>query len=407
MIKPSVREDFPILSTKVDDKPLVYLDNAATSQKPQEVIDALVEYYSKTNANIHRGIHYLSEKATEQYEESKRIIVQFINASSDKEIIYTRNTTESINLFAYSWALNNLSSGDLVLSTEMEHHSNIVPWQLIAKKTGSVIEYVPIKKDYSLDMVQYQKLLKKKPRIVTFVHASNVLGTINPAKKMTELAHEAGATVLIDGAQSTPHMKVDMKEIDCDFYAFSAHKMCGPTGIGVLYGKKKLLESMPPFLAGGDMIREVTYTNSTWNNLPWKFEAGTPNIADGIAFGTAIKYLDHLGMENIRQHIRELTSYTIQQLRAVDGLAIFGQDDSPKERGGVIAFTLKSAHPHDIAEILNEEGIAIRSGHHCAQPLHKKYNKASTARASIYFYNTKEDIDKLVESLHKVNKIFG
>jgi cysteine desulfurase/selenocysteine lyase len=407
MLDPSIRADFPILSVKVNKKPLVYFDNSATSQKPRAVIDKLVEYYKETNANIHRGIHYLSEKATEEYEESKSKVAKFIGAKSKKEIIYTRNATESLNLVAYSLAVKNLHKGDLIISTEMEHHSNIVPWQLLKKRLGIKLAFIPLKEDFTLDLDYYKKLLKKKPKLVTFVHASNVLGTINPAKEMTKLAHKAGAIVLIDGAQSAPHMKLDMQDIDCDLFAFSAHKMCGPTGIGVLFGKEKLLDEMSPFLAGGDMINEVTLAKSTWNKLPWKFEAGTANIADGIAFGATIDYLEDIGMNNIEKHERELTSYTLKKLVKVKGLEVFGLDDKAEKRGGMIAFTLKSAHPHDIAQILNDEGIAIRSGHHCAQPLHKKFRKAATARASLYLYNTIEEVDRMMEALKRVVKMFS
>lgn len=406
MLNISIRKDFPILSTKVNGKPLIYLDNSATSQKPKVVIDKLVEYYKTVNANIHRGIHTLSEKATEEYENSKRKVAKFIGAKDEKEIVYTRNTTESINLVAYSFANSILKKNDLVISTEMEHHSNIVPWQLLKTRLGIRLEFVPVKDDFSLDLEEYDRLLKKKPKLVTFVHASNVLGTINPAKEMTSMAHKARAYVLIDGAQSAPHMKVNVKNIDCDLFAFSAHKMCGPTGIGVLYGKQNILEKMPPFLSGGDMINDVSLEKSTWNKLPWKFEAGTPNIADAIAFGAAIDYLEKIGMGEIEKHEREITSYAIKKMEEIEGLEIFGEDDSRKHRGGMVAFTLACAHPHDIAQILNDEGIAVRSGHHCAQPLHKKFKKAATTRASFYLYNTKDEVDRMIEALNKVVKMF-
>jgi cysteine desulfurase/selenocysteine lyase len=406
MLNSTIREDFPILKIKVNGKPLIYLDNCATSQKPQVVIDKLVEYYTKTNANIHRGIHYLSEKATEEYDNSKIKVVKFINAKSEKEIIYTRNTTESINLIAYSWGLENLKKNDIIVTTEAEHHSNIVPWQLLCEKTGAKLKYIPVKPDFTLDLEKYKKLLERKPKLVTLVHASNVIGLVNPIKEMTKMAHNSGAIVLIDAAQSAPHMKIDVDDIDCDFLAFSSHKMCGPTGIGVLFGKQEILEKMPPFLAGGDMIKRVEYEKSTWNKLPWKFEAGTPNIADAIAFGTAIDYLEEIGMEAIEKHERELTSYALDKLKEVKGFEVFGLSDTSGQRGGMIAFTLKDAHPHDIAQILNEEGIAIRSGHHCAQPLHTKFKKAATARISFYIYNTKEDVNKTIEALKKVVKMF-
>ena len=402
-----IRKDFPILSTEVNGKPLIYLDNAATTQKPKAVIDKLVEYYSKTNANIHRGIHYLSEKATQEYEESKNLTAKFINAKSNKEIIYTRNTTESINLVAYACGLASLKKGDIIISSEMEHHSNIVPWQEITKKTGAILKFIKVKDDFPLDLEDYKSLLKLKPKLAAFTHASNVLATINPVKEMTELAHDAGSLVLIDGAQAAPHMKIDMQSIGCDFYAFSAHKMCGPTGIGVLYGKEKILMEMEPFLFGGDMIKSVNFEKSEWNDLPWKFEAGTSNIADGIAFGEAIKYLNKIGIENITTHVRDLTNYALDKIQKIDGVNVFGVSDNAKERGAVIAFTTDFAHPHDIAQILNEDGIAIRSGNHCAQPLHNKFNVQATSRASFYFYNTKEEVDFFIEKLIGVKKIFS
>ena len=401
------RSDFPILKTKVNNKPLVYLDNAATTQKPKQVIDKLTEYYTKTNSNIHRGIHHLSEKATQQYENSKEILKEFVNADSSDQLIYTRNTTESLNLVAYSWARKNLKKGDAIVTTEMEHHSNIVPWQLLAEKKELNLKFIPVKKDYTLDLEKYKTILKNNNvQLVTFMHVSNVLGTVNDAKEIIRLAHENDAIAVVDGAQSAPHMKVDVTEMDADFYAFSSHKMCGPTGIGVLYGKKKILEEMPPFLAGGDMIETVTLKESTWNKLPWKFEAGTPDIADGIAFGEAVKYLQTIGIDEIHKHEQELIRYAIKQLSGIKGLKIFGQSDISENRAAVAAFHTDFAHPHDIAQLLNEEGIAVRSGNHCAQPLHKKFNIMATARASFYFYNEKEEIDKLIEAIKKVKKFF-
>lgn len=406
MINPSIKNDFPILSIKVNEKPLIYFDNCATTHKPNIVIDKLVEYYKQTNANIHRGIHYLSEKATEEYEESKQKVAKFINARSEKEIIYTRNTTESINLVAYSWGAANLKKGDLVLSTELEHHSNIVPWQILRDKIGIQLEYIPIKDDFSIDQDKYDKLLLKKPKLVTFVHASNVTGTVTQAKEIIGKAREAGAITLLDAAQSVPHMKTDVQNCNCDFLVFSAHKMCGPTGIGVLYGKKEILEDMPPFLGGGEMIKSVSYEKSSWNNLPWKFEAGTPNVAAGVGFGTTIDYLSKIGIEKIEEYERDLTSYALKRLEEIKGLKVFGQGDSREKRGSMISFTMENVHPHDIAQVLNDDGIAIRSGHHCAQPLHKKFKIPATARVSFYFYNNKEEIDKMIESLHKVLNIF-
>jgi cysteine desulfurase/selenocysteine lyase len=407
MLDTSIRGDFPILSQQINGKPLIYFDNSATSQKPLQVIEKLAKYYKTINANIHRGIYYLSEKATEEYEESKRKVAKFIKADSLQEIVYTRNTTESINLVAYSLCGDIIKEGDLVLSTEMEHHSNIVPWQILQKKFHFNVEYIPILDDYTLDLEIYKKLLKKKPKLVTFVHSSNVIGTINPVKEMTKIAHKVKALVLIDGAQSAPHMKIDVSDINCDFFAFSSHKMCGPTGIGVLYGKKDLLEKISPFMGGGEMIKEVTLSKSTWNNLPYKFEAGTPDIADGIAFGAAIDYLEELGLGNIEKHEKELIDYTLGRFNELKQIEVFGLTDTKLKRGGMIAFTIKGAHPHDISQILNEDGIAIRAGNHCAQPLHTRFRKRSTARASFYMYNTKEEIDIFINSLKKVIKMFS
>ncbi len=406
MLDPSIRGDFFILSQKVNKKPLIYFDNCATSQKPKQVIDAISKYYCTTNANIHRGIHYLSEKSTNAYEESKKKVAKFIGASDAGEIIYTRNATEAINLVVYSFAQASFKEGDLIISTEMEHHSNIVPWQLLVKSAGIKLEYIPVKDDYSLDLEVYKKLLKKKPKLITFVHASNVIGTVNPALEMTRMAHKAGAKVLIDGAQSAPHIKIDVKKLDCDFFVLSAHKMLGPTGIGVLYGKRALLEKMEPYQGGGDMIDKVTLRKSTWNKLPYKYEAGTPNIAGGIAFGETIDYLENVGMKKIAKHERELVSYTLGKLNKMDEFELFGQDDSVEERGGMIAFNLKCAHPHDIAQILNDEGIAVRSGHHCAQPLHSRFKKSASARASFYIYNTCEEVDRFINALDKVIHTF-
>jgi len=407
MLDPSIRADFPVLSLRVNNKPLVYFDNCATSQKPKQVIDAISKYYRTTNANIHRGIHYLSEKATTAYEASKEKVAKFIGAKDVREIIYTRNATEAINLVAYSFAQASFKKGDLIISTEMEHHSNIVPWQLLAKSIGIKLEYIPVKDDYTLDMDEYKRLLKKKPKLVTIVHASNVVGTINPVIEMTKLAHKAGARVLIDGAQSAPHMKVDMRKLDCDFFVLSAHKMLGPTGMGVLYGKRSLLEKMEPYQGGGDMIDKVTLKKSTWNKLPYKFEAGTPNIAGGIAFGATIDYLENIGMQKIEEHERELVSYTLGKLREIKEFELFGQDDSVSARGGMIAFNLSCAHPHDTAQILNDEGIAVRSGHHCAQPLHTKFKKAASTRVSFYIYNTFEEVDRFIKDLNKVIDTFS
>lgn len=405
MLADDIRKQFPILKQKVNGHDLVYLDNAATSQKPQRVIDKLLEYYSRTNANIHRGIHELSEKATNQYEQSKEKIAKFINAKSTKNIIYTRNTTESINLVAYALKKSGLSSEDTIITSELEHHSNLVPWQQIAKETGANLKLIPVKPDHTLDYDKFHKFLSEKVKLVAITQMSNVTGAIPDIQRIITKAHENDALVLVDAAQSAPHIPIDVSVLNCDFLAFSAHKMCGPTGIGVLYGKKELLNNLPPFLFGGDMIRTVSYKKSTWNKLPWKFEAGTPNIADAIAFGEAIDFLSEIGMENIQKYIRMITKYAIKALKTVEGLKIFGIEES-NHRGSAIAFTLDNAHPHDIAQLLNDSGIAVRSGNHCVQPLHKKFKLTSTARASLYIYNTKSEIDYLVDNLSEIVEFF-
>ncbi len=400
-----VREDFPILHQEVHGKPLVYLDNTASAQKPRQVIAALTSVYESTYANVHRGIHYLSEAATQKYEDARRKVARFINARSTREVVFVRNTTEAINLVAYAWGLANLQPGDEVLITEMEHHSNIVPWQLVCQRTGATLRWVPITQEGLLDMDALDRLLTERTRIFAFTAMSNVLGTINPVRELVERAHAVGALALVDGAQSVPHTVTDVQAWDCDFLAFSGHKMCGPSGIGILYGKRELLEAMPPFLGGGEMIREVRMTGSTWNELPHKFEAGTPAIAEAIALGAAVDYLSALGMDNIAAHERELVHYAYERLQEVAGLRILGP--GPDARGGLIAFTMESAHPHDIAAILDAEGIAIRAGHHCAQPVHDRYGIVASARASFYIYNDRSDVDALVQALHRVNAVFG
>jgi cysteine desulfurase/selenocysteine lyase len=401
-----IRKDFPVLDREVHPgKPLVYLDSAATSQKPLHVINAMDEYYRRTNANIHRGIHVLAEEATADYEAARGKIARFINAKNDREVIYTRNTTESINLVAYSWGRKNLSAGDLVVLTEMEHHSNIVPWQILASEIGFRIEYIRVTDNGLLDLESYQALLDQKPKLVAFTHMSNVVGTINPVKEMISQAHQVGALVLIDGAQSVPHFAVDVRDLDADFYAFSSHKMCGPTGIGILYGKQSLLEEMPPFLGGGDMIKRVSLDGFTPNSLPHKFEAGTPAIAEAVGFGAAVDYLSKVGMDAIQAHEHMLTEYAIERLEEVPSVWLFGP--SADQKGGVAAFTMEGIHPHDVAQIVDAEGIAVRAGHHCAMPLHEKFDIPATARASFYLYNTTAEIDKLVESLYTVKQIFG
>ncbi len=400
----ALRADFPILQRRIHGMPLVYLDNTATSQKPQTVIDALARYYEQTNANVHRGVHTLSEEATAQYEGARARVASFIGACCPKEIIWTRNATEAINLVAYSWGRANLKRGDRVLLTEMEHHSNLVPWQILSTEIGFEIDYVRVADDGTLILDELPKKLTPRTKLFSFTAMSNVVGTINPVKEMTALAHKAGALVLVDGAQSVPHMPVDVQELDIDFMAFSGHKMLGPTGIGALWGRRELLNAMPPFMGGGDMIREVHLSGFKPSELPWKFEAGTPAIAQAIGLGAAVDYLTGVGMEAIHRAEREVTTYAMQRLPEVKGLKILG----PKadKRGGLVAFTLEAAHPHDIAAVLDNLGIAIRAGHHCAQPLHERYRIPASARASFYLYNSKEEVDLLVKGLGKVVEMF-
>jgi cysteine desulfurase/selenocysteine lyase len=401
-----IRKDFPIFQRET--KPgtrLIYLDSTATSQKPLLVIEAMDAYYRRSNANIHRGVHMLAEEATSLYEEARVKIARFINAPSAHQVIYTRNTTESINLVAYSWARANLKSGDLVILTEMEHHSNLVPWQILQADRGIELGFIPVTEDGLLDLDEYKTLLSRGPKLVSFTHMSNVLGTINPAAEIIRLAHEAGAVTLVDAAQSVPHLKVDVQALGTDFLAFSAHKMCGPTGIGVLYGKMELLEAMPPFLGGGDMIKEVKLRSFRTNALPYKFEAGTPAIAEAVGFGAAVDYLSSLGMDAIAAHEHEITEYALERLEEIPGVNVFGP--SAQHKGGVAAFTLDGVHPHDVAQILDQDGIAVRAGHHCAQPLHEKFGLPATSRASFYLYNTKEEVDLLVSGIYKVKELFG
>ena len=401
-----VRADFPILKREVRPGiPLVYLDSTATSQKPSAVIERLDSYFSRTNANIHRGVHTLAEEATAEYEAAREKIARFVGVDQSRQVIFTRNATESINLVAFSWGRANLKPGDVILLTEMEHHSNLVPWQMLAAEKGLRLEFVPVMPDGLLDLEAYAALLGLSPRLVAFTHMSNVLGTINPARQMTEMARQAGAVVLVDGAQSVPHFKVDFKEIGADFLAFSAHKMCGPTGVGVLVGKKDILEKMPPFLGGGDMIKRVELRSFTPNELPHKFEAGTPAIAEAIGFGAAVDYLESVGMDAIAAHEHQIISHALERLEEIPGVRIFGP--AAEHKGGVASFTLDGVHPHDISQILDSEGIAIRAGHHCAMPLHQKFNLPATARASFYLYNTLNEVDRLVEALYKVKKIFS
>lgn len=401
-----IREDFPILAREVKPGvPLVYLDSTATSQKPSMVIDAMDHFYRTNNANIHRGVHTLAEESTAMYEEARVKIANFIHARSPREVIYTRNTTESINLVAQTWGRANLHSGDVIILTEMEHHSNLVPWQMLAAEKNLRLEFIPVSEEGLLDLDEYRRLLELKPRLVAFTHMSNVLGTINPVKEIIALAHAAGALALVDGAQSVPHLPVDVTDLDADFLAFSAHKMVGPTGIGALYGKEAILNAMPPFMGGGDMIRKVMLRSFQPNELPHKFEAGTSAIAEAVGFGAAVDYLNSIGMDAVAAHEREIITYALDRLEEVPGLKIFGPAANMK--GGVASFTMKGVHPHDVAQILDSVGVAVRAGHHCAMPLHEKFNIPATTRASFYLYNTFEEVDALIDGLGKVNEYFG
>ena len=401
-----VRRDFPILDREI--RPgvkLVYLDSTATAQKPQAVLDAMDTYYRMNNANIHRGVHTLAEEATAGYEAAREKIARFIGAKSTREVIYTRNATESINLVANTWGRANLKAGDLVILTEMEHHSNLVPWHMLLAERGIRLEFIPVTPEGLLDLDEYRKLLSQQPKLVSFTHMSNVLGTINPAKEMIRLAHEAGALAMVDGAQSVPHFKVNVQDLDVDFLAFSGHKMCGPTGFGILFGKEKLLNEMPPFMGGGDMIRKVFLRSFAPNSLPYKFEAGTPAIAEAIGLGAAVDYLSSVGMDAIAAHEHAITQYALDRLSEVSGLSLFG---SLKEnRGGVTAFTFRGIHPHDVAQILDTEGVAVRAGHHCAMPLHDKFQIPATTRASYYLYSTTAEVDRLISGLEKVKRLLG
>lgn len=401
-----IREDFPILQREVrPGVPLVYLDSTATSQKPTSVIEAMDTYYRISNANIHRGVHTLAEEATAAYEAAREKVGKFIGAESAREVVFTRNATESINLVAQTWGRANLNPGDMVILTEMEHHSNLVPWQILAAERGLRLEFIPVTADGLLDLGVYQELLKQEPRLVAFTQMSNVLGTITPAQEIIAMAHAAGAVTLVDGAQSVPHFPVNVQVLDADFLAFSAHKMCGPTGIGALYGKASLLEKMPPFLGGGDMIKRVALRSFVPNSIPHKFEAGTPAIAEAIGFGAAVDYLNGIGMGSIAAHEHELTSYALERLEEIPGVRVFGPEAEYK--GGVVAFEFDGVHPHDVAQILDGEGVAVRAGHHCAMPLHEKFSIPATTRASFYLYNTREEVDHLVMAIYKVKEMFG
>jgi cysteine desulfurase/selenocysteine lyase len=400
-----IKADFPILSREI--KPgirVVYLDSAATTQKPSQVINSMDDYYRHSNANIHRGIHHLAEEATALYEDARIKIAKFINAPSPRQIIFTRNTTESINLVAQTWGRRNLKAGDLVILTEMEHHSNLVPWQMLAGEIGLRLEFVPVDSQGLLDLDIYRQLLEDSPKFVAFTHMSNVLGTINPASEITRDAHSAGAVVLIDGAQSVPHFAVDIQELGADFLVFSGHKMCGPTGVGVLYGRLDLLEEMPPFLGGGDMIKQVQLRSFTANAVPHKFEAGTPAIAEAIGLGAAVDYLLNVGMDRIAAQEHAIASYALERLAEVPGVTVYGPEAG--DRGGVTSFNLDGVHAHDVAQILDGDGIAVRAGHHCAMPLHGKLGIPASTRASYYLYNSVDDVDKLIDSIYRVKKIF-
>jgi cysteine desulfurase/selenocysteine lyase len=402
----SIRRDFPVLRREVNGRPLVYLDNAATSQKPVQVIAELTRYYRDYNANVHRGVHTLSQEATHAYERVREIVARFIGAGDPREVIWTRNTTESINLVAHTWARANLQAGDEIVISEIEHHSNIVPWQMLRDERSVVLRYIPMLPDGTLDMAEAKRLIGPKTKLLAITQMSNALGTIVPVAELAALAHEHGAVVLVDGAQGVPHLPTRVSDLGADFLAFSAHKMLGPTGVGVLWGRRELLEAMPPFLGGGDMILTVSMEQSTWNEVPHKFEAGTPNIADVIAFGTAIEYLEALGMEAVRAHEQELLNYALDRMVDVPGVTLYGPADR-EMRGGVVSFGLEGVHPHDIGQVLDSHGVAIRAGHHCAQPVMACLEVPATARASFYIYNTRAEVDALVDATRETVKFFG
>lgn len=400
-----IRADFPILSVEVyPGVPLVYLDSAASSQKPTAVIAAMDEYYLHYHANVHRGVHRLSELATNAYESARTRIATFISAQSSDEVVFVGNTTEAFNLVAYSWGRRNISEGDEILLTEMEHHANIVPWQMLAQEVGAIIRYLPIREDGTLAQDKLGDYLTERTRLFSFTGASNVLGTINPVRELVDAAHAVGALAMVDAAQLVPHMPVDVEALDCDFFAFSSHKMCGPTGIGILHGKRELLETMPPFMGGGDMIRRVTFDGFVPNEIPWKFEAGTPRIAEAVGLGAAVDYLDSIGMEAIHAHELSIANYALESLSEIPGLKVLGPPAG--RHGGLASFTMQGIHPHDIAEILDKEGIAIRAGHHCAMPLHQKLGISASARASFYVHTTLEEVDKLTSALHRARTVF-
>ncbi|MFK4439514.1 cysteine desulfurase [Paenibacillus sp. RC21] len=399
-----IREQFPILHQEINGHPLVYLDNAATSQKPLAVIEAIKHYYEYDNSNVHRGVHTLGSRATDAYEGAREKVARFLNAKRSQEIIFTRGTTTALNLIASSYGRANCQEGDEIVITPMEHHSNLIPWQQVAKATGATLKYIPLQEDGSVDLADVENTITENTKIVAIAHVSNVLGVVNPIKEIAAIAHRKGAVIVVDGAQSTPHMKVDVQDIDADFYAFSGHKMCGPTGIGALYGKKALLENMEPIEFGGEMIDDVGLYESTWKELPWKFEGGTPIIAGAVGLGAAIDFLESIGLDAIAQHESRLANYALKRLREVDGLTIYG----PAERHvGLVTFNLDDVHPHDVATVLDSKGVAVRAGHHCCQPLMRWLKASATARASFYLYNTEEEVDVLISALIQTKEYFG
>ncbi|SDC06981.1 cysteine desulfurase / selenocysteine lyase [Paenibacillus sp. UNCCL117] len=399
-----IRSQFPILKQEINGHPLVYLDSAATSQKPVSVIEAVTRYYEQDNANVHRGVHTLGSRATDAYEGAREKVRQFLNARSAEEIIFTRGTTTAINLVASSYARSVCGPGDEIVITPMEHHSNLIPWQQVAKATGAVLKYMPLQSDGTIKLEDVEKTVSERTKFVSIVYASNVLGTVNPIKEIAEIAHRHGAKILVDGAQATPHKKVDVQELDCDFYAFSGHKMCAPTGIGALYGKKELLLNMEPIEFGGEMIDHVGLYDSTWKDLPWRFEGGTPIIAGAVGLGAAIDFLQSIGLDAIEQHERKLTAYAMERMLQVEGLSVYGPHTN---RVGLITFNLDDVHPHDVATVLDAEGVAVRAGHHCCQPLMRWLNVTATARASFYLYNNEDDVDRLIAALIKTKEYFG
>jgi cysteine desulfurase/selenocysteine lyase len=400
----AIREQFPILHQEINGHPLVYLDSAASSQKPRSVIDAVARYYELNNANVHRGVHTLGSRATDAYEGAREKVAAFLNAGSPQQIIFTRGTTTALNLVASGYARSVCGEGDEIVITRMEHHSNLIPWQQAAKATGATLKYIPLQPDGTIRLEDAEDTITDRTKIVSLTYVSNVLGVINPIKEIAAIAHRHGAKIVVDGAQSTPHMQVDVQELDCDFYAFSGHKMCAPTGIGALYGKKALLEEMEPIEFGGEMIDHVDLYDSTWKELPWKFEGGTPIIAGAVGLGAAIDFLQEIGLDAIERHEHQLSAYAYERLSAIDGLTIYGP---AKDRAGLVTFNLGDVHPHDVATVLDTKGIAIRAGHHCCQPLMRWLNVSATARASFYLYNTEEDVDILVDALHQTKEFFG